>query len=351
VFFSANPSSPLPVAPCCPRKDSDRSAALHATEVAELVVVVALELDVDGVLDVVVVAGVVTVVEACVIVVVLPDPPQPPTASPRTIAPPARILMTFISGKAHAHPSSKGVPVSQLAAMKPRITTHASRRLESLSPHEIKQLLEKHDPFWLPQLVVASAIVLDLALPDRITIGPTWLLPSLEALLLLGLVAWAPRAGVRNPQVRRQVAIALIALVSFTNVVSLVLLCHYLLKGGKTNGHPLILGGIVLWVTNVLLFGLWYWQLDRGGPIERALSTDRFPDFLFPQMQEKRYAPPDWMPSLVDYLYVSFTNATAFSPTDTMPLTQNAKWLMSIQALTALLTIGLVLARAVNILS
>ena len=220
-----------------------------------------------------------------------------------------------------------------------------------LKPHEIEHLLNKHNPFWGPQLVVAGAIVLDLALPDRITIGPIWLLPALEGLLLLGLVLWAPRAGARHMQLRRRVSIALIAVVSFTNVVSLILLCHYLLQGGTAHGHPLILGGIVLWVTNVLLFGLWYWQLDRGGPIERALSTGRFPDFLFPQMQEKRYAPPDWMPSLIDYLYVSFTNATAFSPTDTMPLTKNAKWLMSIQALTALLTIGLVLARAVNILS
>jgi uncharacterized membrane protein len=235
--------------------------------------------------------------------------------------------------------------------MESRSTQPGSRRRAALDPHEIEVLLNKHHPFWGPALVVAGAIVLDLGLPDRITIGPIWLLPAFEGLLLLALVLWAPRAGVRHAPIRRKVSIALIALVSLTNVVSLVLLCHYLLKGGKANGHPLILGGIVLWVTNVLLFGLWYWQLDRGGPIERALSPDRLPDFLFPQMQEKRYAPPDWRPGLVDYLYVSFTNATAFSPTDTMPLTQNAKWLMSIQALTALLTIGLVLARAVNILS
>jgi hypothetical protein len=101
----------------------------------------------------------------------------------------------------------------------------------------------------------------------------------------------------------------------------------------------------------VLLFALWYWQLDRGGPLARATQTETLPDFLFPQMTEPEYAPLDWKPGLVDYLYTSFTNATAFSPTDTMPLTATAKWLMSAQALTALATIGLVVARAVNILA
>jgi hypothetical protein len=134
-------------------------------------------------------------------------------------------------------------------------------------------------------------------------------------------------------------------------MVSLVLLCHYLLKGGKAGGRQLIGSGVVLWVTNVLLFGLWYWQLDRGGPLARWRGDKRRPDFLFVQMTEREYAPPDWEPGLIDYLYTSFTNATAFSPTDTMPLTAPAKLLMSAQALTALATIGLVVARAVNILS
>jgi hypothetical protein len=123
------------------------------------------------------------------------------------------------------------------------------------------------------------------------------------------------------------------------------------LKGGKAGGHPLILAGIVLWVTNVLLFGLWYWELDRGGPIARQLDPDALPDFLFPQMTEPRLAPEGWRPIFVDYLYTSFTNATAFSPTDTMPLTPIAKVLMTVQSAAALVTVALVLARAVNILS
>jgi hypothetical protein len=219
------------------------------------------------------------------------------------------------------------------------------------NPEALAAALAKHDPFWAPQLIAAGAILLDLSLPDQLTVGPTWLLPSLEALALLGLVISSPHPRMRHSPLRRQIAMALIAIVSAANTVSLVLLCHYLLKGGHSNGRALIGSGIVLWVTNVLLFALWFWELDRGGPLVRAAHTQTTPDFLFVQMTEPDHAPPDWAPGLTDYLYTSFTNATAFSPTDTMPLTHRAKWLMSAQALTALLTIGLVVARAVNILS
>ena len=218
----------------------------------------------------------------------------------------------------------------------------------------LKTAMEKHDPFWGPQLIVLAAIVLDLSLPEKLTIGPTWLLPSLEGLLLLALLIASPHPRMRHSPLRRKLAMTVIAFVSLANVSSLVLLIHYLLhhSAARGEGRPLILAGIVLWVTNVLLFGLWYWELDRGGPIDRAIRPDAFADFLFPQMSDaSKFAPPGWMPELLDYLYVSFTNATAFSPTDTMPLSQRAKLLMTAQALSALLTIGLVVARAVNILT
>jgi hypothetical protein len=211
--------------------------------------------------------------------------------------------------------------------------------------------LDSWSPYWGPQAVVLAALLLDLALPAKLTIGPTWLLPSVEALLLLGLVVASPHPQVRHSPLRRHVAILLIALVSAVNIFSLVLLCHYLLHAHAENGRQLVLSGIVLWGTNVLLFGLWYFELDRGGPTARALKQDRYPDFLFVQMTDAaRYSQPGWMPRLIDYLYTSFTNATAFSPTDTMPLTPAAKWLMGLQSLAALATIGLVVARAVNIL-
>jgi hypothetical protein len=211
--------------------------------------------------------------------------------------------------------------------------------------------IERWLPFWEPQLLVACAIALQLSLSDAVTIGPTWLLPALEGALLIGLVIVSPHPNVRHSPLRRRVAIGMVGFVSAANVASLILLVHYLLHGtAKATGRELILSGIVLWVTNVLLFGLWYWEVDRGGPVARACGQDDHPDFLFPQMTDPKWAPADWRPRLIDYLYVSLTNATAFSPTDTMPLTATAKWMMSAQALASLVTVGLVVARAVNIL-
>jgi hypothetical protein len=219
-------------------------------------------------------------------------------------------------------------------------------------------------PFWGPQLVILIAIAIDVTLPDRLVpLRPTWLLPGLEALLLVGLVGASPQPRWRHSPARRRFALGLIALVSAANIVSLILLVHYLLQSTAlqsthtptsastgNQGHQLILAGSGLWITNVLLFGVWYWELDRGGPLARRLHGADRPDFLFPQMTDTRYAPEGWLPGLVDYLYVSFTNATAFSPTDTMPLTPMAKWLMAAQSLASLVTVGLVVARAVNIL-
>jgi uncharacterized membrane protein len=226
------------------------------------------------------------------------------------------------------------------------------RRSEPEEAIEALEELDRKLPIWGPELVVAIAIALDLALPQKLTIGPNWLLPSTEALLLLGLMMSSPTRRVRHSPTRRKVAIALIAIVSATNIVSLALLCHFLLRGGQHNGRALIGSGLLLYATNVLLFGLWYWELDSGGPLARMRKRHHgAPDFLFVQMSDPRWAPKGWLPGLFDYLYVSLTNATAFSPTDTMPLTQTAKMLMSAQAVTALVTVGLVVARAVNILS
>lgn len=203
---------------------------------------------------------------------------------------------------------------------------------------------------WAPQLVVACAIALDLVLPDKLTIGPFWLLPAVEATLLFGLVGASPHPRLRHSPLRRRIALILIAFVSAVNVFSLIELVRYLLHGGNAGGRQLIFSGIALWLTNVLLFALWYWELDRGGPLARARETTSPPDFMFVQMDKKQFARPDWMPGLVDYIYLSFTNSTAFSPTDTMPLSATAKLLMTGQAIVSLLIVVLVVARAVNIL-
>ena len=215
----------------------------------------------------------------------------------------------------------------------------------------VRNRLERGDPYWPAQLTVAVAIALNFVLSEKVTIGPTWLLPSVEGVLLVALVVIAPTRAAVHSRARRRFALALIGFVSLTNVVSLGLLVHFLINGGKAGGHKLILSGAVLWATNVLLFAVWYWEMDRGGPVARFLDPNALPDFQFPQMENPQLAPAGWRPGFIDYFYTSLTNATAFSPTDTMPLTQTAKVVMGVQSIAALLTVGLVVARAVNILS
>jgi hypothetical protein len=210
----------------------------------------------------------------------------------------------------------------------------------------------RRDPFWPAQITVLAAIALSLALPSKLSVpGKVWLIPTIEAVLLAGLVASTPWRGERRPM-RRHVALGLVGLVTASNLVNLILLVHHVLHPSTAPGlgRELILGGTEIWVTNVLLFTVWYWELDRGGPIARQQIECPPPDFLFPQMAEVSLGGMNWRAGYLDYLYTSFTNATAFSPTDTMPLTPMAKLLMAAQSLASLVTIGMVFARAVNIL-
>ena len=216
------------------------------------------------------------------------------------------------------------------------------------------------EPRWPASLAVLAALALYITLPDRFQLpfGPhslwpieRWLTPILEMALLLPLSLRAPRRYRNEPKWARIAAVALIAVVNLSNVISLGLLVDSLLHGSKASGSQLFFAAIDIWLTNVLVFALWYWELDRGGPDERSSPQHREPDFLFPQMSTPGCAPQGWRPHFIDYLYVSFTNATAFSPTDTMPLTRWAKLLMLVQSLASLLTIAMVAARAVKILS
>jgi hypothetical protein len=207
----------------------------------------------------------------------------------------------------------------------------------------------RSEPHWPPQLTVLLAIVLQILLPDRLVPGPPWLLPALEGLVLLLLFVASPQRVVGEHMLRRRLALSVTALVSIANAISLGLLVSNLLHRNVTQGKELIVAGVLVYVTNILLFSLWFWEVDRGGPGRRAAAHDGPPDFLFPQMADDRLA-PGWRPVFLDYLYVSLTNAFAFSPTDTMPLTVMAKSLMGVQSLVSVVTIGLVVSRAVNIL-
>lgn len=207
------------------------------------------------------------------------------------------------------------------------------------------------EAFWPIQVTVLAAIGLQIGLSKRLTVGPSWLVPALEGVLLFGLSMATPRQLEHEHKARRRAAIALTAFVSAANVFSLVELTHFLLHSKTiTYGRELIISGMLIWLTNFLIFALWYWELDRGGPGRRAAGHDGAPDFLFPQMSDDRIEPRYWRPRFVDYLYVSLTNATAFSPTDTMPLTPMAKLIMGVQSIVSLVTLGLVISRAVNIL-
>jgi hypothetical protein len=209
--------------------------------------------------------------------------------------------------------------------------------------------LGRDDPLWPGQLATLAALLLYLALPVQLTLGPNWPLPAAEAAVLAALVV-AARGG-RAARSRRALAIGLILIATVANLVALGFLLHFVIVGGQVRGPDLIGGGVIIWTTNLLLFAVLYWELDRGGPLRAG--DDRLPvapDFLFSEMTDERYAPPGWKPRFGDYLYVSLTNQTAFSPTDTMPLTLRAKVLMGVQGVAALVTTGVVVARAVNIL-
>jgi len=207
-------------------------------------------------------------------------------------------------------------------------------------------------PYWPAQVAVLAAIGLQLLMPAKVTPGPRLLVPGLEAILLVGLAITTPHRNRAEFRRRRRFAIGLIALVSAANALSLALLVEALLEGAKTSGRDLLLGALMIWLTNIIIFALWYWEMDGGGPMEREDREDHRPrDFLFPQMADPEPLGPDWRPRFPDYLYLAFTNASAFSPTDAMPLSVMAKMLMLVQALISLLTVLLVAARAVNILA
>lgn len=203
---------------------------------------------------------------------------------------------------------------------------------------------------WSATIAVLVALGLYLVLPTQLALGPRWLIPAIEGVLvvLVNLVR-AYRKTYEETDVRALV-VAVVALLNLANMVSIGLLVDNLLYGGIAKGRPLLYGAVSVWLTNIIVYGLWFWQLDRGGPVARALGRERNPDFQFPQMLGEDSAHAGWAPMFFDYLYVALTNAAAFSPTDTMPLTRAAKALMSAESLVSIVTVGIVAARAVNIL-
>jgi hypothetical protein len=213
----------------------------------------------------------------------------------------------------------------------------------------IRADLARSDPFWPAQLAALGSILLYVTLPNKLTIGPSWFVPALEALLLVALVLATPGEGVPRSRIRQRLALALVAVLAAATLVGLGLLADAVIEEGAA-GRGLVEAAAVLWGTIVLVFALVYWELDAGGPVARAHPhLARRPDFLFTERTtEGRELAPGWQPSFVDYLYLALTNSTAFSPTDTMPLGRRAKMAMGIQGMASMITVILLIARAVG---
>ncbi len=215
----------------------------------------------------------------------------------------------------------------------------------------------------LPAAVaVVVAIVLYAALPSSLQIGPRFVIPGLELLLFIPLVLANPRRMSRENRFLRQLSIGLVLLIALSNTTALVLLIRSLIMGEATAGGQLLAAAGQVWLTNVLVFALAYWELDRGGPVTRfRVSRPKLPDadFRFPQDEDhdaisevanRSSAKSGWAPGFIDYLYVSVTNSSAFSPTDSMPLSVRAKLLMAVESVSALMLSVLVVSFAVGLL-
>jgi uncharacterized membrane protein len=181
--------------------------------------------------------------------------------------------------------------------------------------------------------------------------GWVWLIPVVPETALLVSLAWsAPRQRLEQMGHRRTVALALVGVITAANTLALAALIISLLRAQEKSGAELLLKGVTIWGTNVITFGLLFWESDRGGPIRRREPDPPPRGFQFPQDENPTLAEQDWHPRLADYVYVSFTNSIAFSPTDAMPLTRRVKMMMLAESAISATTVLLVAARAVNIL-
>ncbi|MEU6850527.1 hypothetical protein ABZ901_11455 [Actinacidiphila alni] len=270
------------------------------------------------------------------------------------------------AGPGGGAPGHDDALADRLARIEALLTAHhaATRTAAPAAPHsggglaEAERLLTpawrrvtRGEPRWASAAAVLAVVAIQFTLPQRLAVHPRWLMPVVELALLVALAISDPVRIESRSRGYRALGFALMAAIGSANVYAMLRLLRGLIRGteGASAGTLLLTGGAI-WLTNVIVFGLLYWELDRGGPGTRAQGVRQVPDFLFVQMQSPDLAPPHWEPAFLDYFYLSFTNSTAFSPTDVMPVTRWAKMLMLAQSVVSLLTVVLVVARAVNIL-
>jgi uncharacterized membrane protein len=262
-------------------------------------------------------------------------------------------------------PHDAGRPGQPAAGARPDVTADRLARIEALLAPARGELTgaqrrlvpawrraTQGEPRWAATIAVVAVMAIQWMLPLRLAVHPRPLMPALEAALLGCLIALNPHRIERGSPVYRMLSLVLALTIAGANTYSAVRLVSGLVEGTDgTSAGSLLLNGGAIWLTNTVIFALLYWELDRGGPAARAHGEHDVPDFLFVQMQSPELAPPQWEPAFFDYFYLSFTNSTAFSPTDVMPVTRLAKGLMLVQSAVSLSTVVLVVARAVNILN
>jgi hypothetical protein len=209
------------------------------------------------------------------------------------------------------------------------------------------------ESYTWPLIAIALIIAPQVLIPEQERIGPPLLIPLVEAVAFIAMLAIAARPG-PVPRSAHHLVLALFGVLALANAAAAGHLVSLALHFGESGPHftpgRLLTAGALVLATNVVTFGLLYWELDGGGPAARTVGADRYPDFEFPQRATPELAPPGWRPLFADYLYVAFTNIVAFSPTDTMPLSRNAKGLMALQAMVSAAVLVVVLARVINIL-
>lgn len=208
------------------------------------------------------------------------------------------------------------------------------------------------EPRWPVALAILMAVGLLTVLPDRIRLFPIWMLYLyVMAIILFMMAVWLKKGDRRWLRAERVIILIFCLVMGVGTLTSLFDLIKAIVTGSKAiDGVYLLTSSIALWVTNLIIFSLLYWQIDLGGPEARLHHSRRPPDWLFPQTSLPQDLMPGWHPTFVDYLFLAFTTATAFSPTDTLPLTPRAKLMMMAESAISLVNIAAVAARAINIL-
>jgi hypothetical protein len=207
------------------------------------------------------------------------------------------------------------------------------------------------EPRWPMATAVLAATILYVGMPHRGRVPGWWVFPVVQLVLLGLLIAEDPGRIDRRSVALHRLMLALLVVMTVGTVLGVVVLAYDILAAAEGVTATVLLGrGAAIWLANVIIFSLWYWQVDRGGPAERAAGSAVPPSFAFPENATPELAPAGWRPAYPDYLYLAYTNATAFSPTDTLPVRRWAKLTMMVQSTLSLVIAILVLARAINIL-